>query len=435
MDYKEAISYLNSLSRFGSRPGLTTIQYLLYLIGNPERNLRIIHVAGTNGKGSTSSMLSMGLLKVGYKVGTYTSPHLFSIRERIKINGEDIGKEEFSALVSDIMPYVKKVASKEGYFHPTFFETLTAMAFLYFARKNVDIVVLETGMGGRFDATNVTYPLVSVITHIARDHTNFLGYKLEGIAEEKCGIIKGGIPVVSGPQSGEVKKVIERISKYKGSPLFFSEEKTSREKITMDGTEFLYMGTDGNTYKVKIPLIGFYQVENGSLAIHTGEILKTYWDYNVPLPVFIDGLKEVNWPGRFQIISRRPCIILDGTHNLDGAKRLTEILKNLFPGRRLKLLIGILKDKEYKEMARYLAPFAKSIVVTTPKSDRALSPFILKDVFSEYTDVPTDVIPSPEDAIEFVKGQLSEDDILLITGSFYLIGGLGKYLTGENEEE
>ncbi len=427
MNYRESLSYLDSLSRFGSRPGLTTIQYLLYLIGNPERSLKIIHIAGTNGKGSTSSMLSQGLKKMGYRVGTYTSPHLFSIRERIKIDGEDIEEEEFARLISFLHPYIEKVANKKGYFHPTFFETLTAAAFYYFAKKDVDIVVIETGMGGRFDATNVAYPLISVITHIARDHTNFLGYKLEEIAEEKCGIIKGGIPVVSTKQEEGVRKVIEENASYKGSPVYFAEGKTDIIKVDVSGTVFAYEDLLGEKYRVEIPLIGPHQMDNAALSIYTVELLKYHWDYDISLDMFIKGIKEVLWPGRFQIVRKNPYIILDGAHNVDGIKRLVETLDLVFPGRKVILLTGILRDKEYKEMASLLSPYAKRLILTTPESDRALSPHILKGEFEKFTDIGIDVIPSPIDAIKYAEGLLGKDDILLVTGSLYLIGLVGKY--------
>ncbi len=434
MNYKEAVSYLNSLSRFGSRPGLTTIQYLLYLIGNPERRLKVIHIAGTNGKGSTSSMLAKGLAEIGYKVGLYTSPHLFSIRERIKIDSIDITEEEFTVLVERIIPYVERVSRKDGCFHPTFFETLTAMAFWYFAEKKVDISIIETGMGGRFDATNVTYPLISLITHIARDHTNFLGWKVEKIAEEKCGIIKGGIPVVSGIQSENVRKVIENFSSYRGSPFYILNDKISQISLTENSTDFTYKDEEGVDYNVSIPLIGYHQAENAALAIYTSEVLKKHWDYNFSISQFIRGLRGVKWPGRFQIISKRPYIILDGAHNLDGVKRLVETLSSLFPGRKVTIISGILRDKEYKEMAKLLAPFAKKIIVTTPESERALSPSVLKEVFSLYTDVPIEVIPDPIEALKYAKKDLPPHDILLITGSLYLIGKIGNFLL-KNEKE
>ncbi len=435
MNYKEAVSYLNGLSRFGSRPGLTTIQYLLYLIGNPEKRLKVIHIAGTNGKGSTSSMLAKGLTKIGYKVGLYTSPHLFSIRERIKIDGTDITEEEFATLVEKIIPYVERVSRKEGCFHPTFFETLTAMAFWYFAEKKVDISIIETGMGGRFDATNVTYPLISLITHIARDHTNFLGWEIEKIAEEKCGIIKGGIPVVSGIQDDGVKEVITTFSSYKGSPFYIlNSGKVSHISLTENGTDFVYKDEKGVSYNVCIPLIGYHQAENAALSIYASEILRKHWDYDFPLSRFIESLREVKWPGRFQIVSKRPYIILDGAHNLDGVKRLVETLESLFPNRKTVIVSGILKDKEYREMAKLLAPFAKKIVVTTPESERALSPSVLKETFSLYTDVPIDIIPNPIEAFKHAKEGLSSHDILLVTGSLYLIGKVGSFLL-ENEKK
>ena len=434
MNYKEAVSYLNSFSRFGSRPGLTTIQYLLYLMGNPERRLRVIHIAGTNGKGSTSSMLAKGLANIGYKVGLYTSPHLFSIRERIKINGIDITEEEFTALVEEVIPYVERVSRKNGCFHPTFFETLTAMAFWYFAEKKVDISIVETGMGGRFDATNVTYPLISLITHIARDHTNFLGWEIEKIAEEKCGIIKGGIPVVSGIQSENVKKVIENFSSYKGSPFYILNNKVSHISLTENGTDFVYKDEEGINYNVSIPLIGYHQAENAALSIYASEVLKKHWDYDFSISQFIKGLRGVKWPGRFQIASKRPYIILDGAHNLDGTKRLVETLKSLFPNKKITIISGILKDKEYKEMAKLLAPLAKKIIVTTPESERALSPSVLKEVFSLYTDVPIEVILNPIEALKYAKKDLSPHDILLVTGSLYLIGKVGSLLL-KNEKK
>lgn len=430
MNYEEALSYLNDLSRFGSKPGLTTIQYLLYLLGNPERDLKIIHIAGTNGKGSTSAMLTRGLMEVGYKVGTYTSPHLFSIRERIKIDDINIDEEEFSSLITEIVPLVDRLSNKNICRHPTFFETITALAFKHFRDKGVDIVILETGMGGRFDATNVTYPLLSVITHIDRDHINFLGYEITKIAEEKCGIIKGGIPVVTSYQYKEIKDVIQKFALYRGSPFYFLEGyNKARFQLSADGTSFSYNALDGHVYDVEIPLIGIHQGENATLAIYASEILSLHWDYNIPLELFISGLKKVYWPGRFQIIRKNPYIITDGAHNLDGVRRLVETLKYLFPQKKVILFAGILKDKEYKKIAEIITPYVKEVILTTPESERALDPYIFAEEFEKYIGrEKIKVIPLPLDALNYAKKHLTSEDILLITGSLYLVGKIEKVI-------
>ena len=297
-------------------------------------------------------MLFSGLVKNGYKVGLYTSPHLLELTERIKINNANINKKEFSRILFQILPMIEKIPLKEGFSHPTFFEVLTAVSLFYFSEKRVDFAILETGMGGRFDATNTSYPLISLLTHIDIDHTNFLGHTLSDIAMEKCGIIKGGIPVVSALQYQEVYDIIKKVAMERSSQVYFSVYRYQDDlRIDIDGTYFTYVDENGNRYNVRIPLIGAHQKDNAVTAIYTAEILSRYWDYDIPLDLFIEGMKDTYWPGRFQIIQGEPLIILDGAHNLDGIQKLKETIVQLFPGRNITNVSGILKDKQYKKTA------------------------------------------------------------------------------------
>ena len=428
MEYGEVCAYLEGLSKYGSRPGLKNITYLLYLIGNPEKKIKIIHIAGTNGKGSTSSMLFFGHVKSGYRVGLYTSPHLLELNERIKINNNNIDKKEFSRILSQILPMIKKVSLKKGFSHPTFFEVLTAVSLFYFAEKGVDFAILETGMGGRFDATNISYPLVSLLTHIDIDHTNFLGYTLSDIAMEKCGIIKGGIPIVSALQYQDVYDVIKKVAMERSSQIYFSAYRYQNDlRIDIYGTYFTYMDESGNRYKVRIPLIGSHQKDNAVTAIYTAEILSFYWDYDIPLDLFIEGIKDTYWPGRFQIIQGEPLIVLDGAHNLDGIRSLKETIIRLFPDRNIINVSGILRDKEYKKMVETIAPVLSKVITTTPNNSRALSSDELKIRYDKYIrDVIS--IESPVDAFTYAMSHAKKDDIVLVSGSLYLVGEIEKFV-------
>ena len=396
MDYNQVIKYLYSLDRKkGSKLGLGNIKNLLKKIGNPEKNLKCVHVAGTNGKGSVCAMVYSILQKAGHKVGMYTSPHLEDFRDRFLINNKKISK-------NDIVRYFLKV--KKFIDEQTFFEVITAMAFLYFNEKKVDFLVLEVGLGGRLDATNVVNPLISVITNVDIEHTDFLGKKIENIAYEKAGIIKEKIPVVTGAR-GKVLSVIKKICKEKNSKLSINKK---------------YKKTNGNfninNYKnLKLNLKGNFQLKNASIAITTIDVLNN--QYNLNIKHIKNGLKNVKWPGRFEFIKKN--ILVDCAHNPAAFKVLAKELRML-KIKKLILVIGILNDKDIKKMIEIIEPFAGKIILTQPENPRAEEPLKIKRFIKNKNKVK--IIKNVKKAVEYAKKIAQKDNLILITGSCFVVG-------------
>jgi len=394
--------WLNGLCESRFVFGLSRIKRLLWKLGNPERDFSSIHIAGSNGKGSTSTFISSVLIEAGYKVGLYTSPHLLEFRERIKINNKMISKKRAEILIETI-----KEASKG--LDITYFEALTAIAFLYFSFECVDIAIIEVGLGGRLDATNTIRPILSIITNISLEHTNYLGNTIEEIAREKAGIIKKGIPVI-GPS------IIEKYAKVKGSPIF------------IPGRDFIGKGTSkGFELKIKdkvykglsLKMIGDHQVINASLAIMALSIIKG--DFPWKVRDLKNGLKNAFIRGRLEVISKRPLIVIDGAHNPDGARVLRETLDNYFSGLKPIFIIGILKDKDKEKFLANLNISSCKVIVTEPKIDRKYpKEKLLKDVLKWTKDAI--VMDNIKEAIDYAKGITKKDELICICGSLYLVG-------------
>jgi len=398
MDYNNVIKYLYSLERKkGSKLGLTNIKKLLRKIDNPEKSLKCIHVAGTNGKGSVCAIISSILQKGKYKVGMYTSPHLEDFRERFLINNKKISKK-------DIVKYFLKV--KKFISEQTFFEVITAIAFLYFKDKKIDFLVLEVGLGGRLDATNVVRPLVSVITNVDIEHTDFLGESLEGIAYEKAGIIKENIPVVTGAK-GKALSIIKKISKKRNSKLFINKK---------------YEKTNGkfniNNYKnLKLNLKGDFQLENSSIAVTTIDVIKKYYSIKIKKENIKNGLKSVKWPGRFEFLKKN--ILVDCAHNPAALKVLVKELK-ILKIKKLILVIGILNDKDIKKMVNLIEPYSHKIILTKPETPRAEEPLKIKKFIKNKNK--TEIIKNVKKAVKFAEKIAGKDDLILITGSCFVVG-------------
>ncbi|MBI4823386.1 MAG: bifunctional folylpolyglutamate synthase/dihydrofolate synthase [Nitrospirae bacterium] len=407
MGYDDAVSYLYSLRHHGIKLGLENPIRLLTLIGNPHSSFRSIHIAGTNGKGSTSALIASILRAYGFNVGLFTSPHIVSFTERIRVNEAEIKEEEVVSLTEELRERI------EG-FMPTFFEFVTAMGLLYFKRKAVDWAVIETGMGGRLDATNVINPEVSVITHIGCDHKEFLGDTLEEIAGEKAGIIKPNTPVVTCPQGLEVMNLIAKKAGDNSSPLYIMGRDFSvtfkahtETGICLDYTSHWQAITD-----LRIPLHGRYQAENAGLAIEAVEIA-------VPKknsPELIQGMSSLIWHGRFEFINEH--ILIDGAHNPDAAKALSQELKEnpLTKDKEITLIIGIMADKDIEGILRALLPLANEVIFVSLPYERAAPPEKLKQV-SASLGYESKTAGTVKDAIERLKTPLG-----VITGSFYTIG-------------
>lgn len=419
MKYKDAIEYIENTGKFGMNLGLERIERLCELLGNPEKSLKVVHVAGTNGKGSTATFVANVLGAQGYRVGIYTSPYIERFTERIKINDMEIKEAEVVELVENMLPLIEQLVA-EGYENPTEFEIITAAAFKYFYDKSVDYVVLEVGLGGRFDATNVVTPMVSVITTISYDHMHILGNTLAEIAGEKAGIIKPGIPVVVYPQEAEAMEILEKKAGICASKLYLVE---SLEYEVLSDTE---NGIVFNVYskrvyrELKIKLLGKYQVLNALTALRAIEVLEES-GVTIAVSAIYKGFETASWPGRFEIISREPYIVLDGGHNVQGINSITDAIKKYFENRVVHIVCGMLKDKNYNEMLSKLLSISNDFITVAPDNPRALSSLELAEAISELGGKA-----APVDSIRaaVVRGleATKEHDVLLFCGSLYMIG-------------
>lgn len=365
MSFDDTLTLIQNTCQSGSRLGLDRMNELMFLLGNPEKQSRFIHVAGTNGKGSVCSMLSSVLSVAGYKVGLYTSPHLISYCERMKINGIDISEENFSLLAEKVISCAKRMHDT-----PTEYELLTAMAFLWFTRQKCDIVVLEVGLGGRLDATNVIpAPEVAVIMNIGLEHTEILGNTLAEIAEEKAGIIKDGCVVVTYPGTPEVEHTYAEICTQKYANL---------QKVRFEDLAIQTENIDGQCFRWKdlsnlnIRLLGKHQARNAAVALETLAILqKRGW--NISEQAIRNGLSSAQWPARLEVLQREPLFLLDGAHNPQCAQALADSLRALLPNEKFIFIVGVLADKDYPSVLGKLMPLAQEFICLTPSSDRALS--------------------------------------------------------------
>ncbi|ERI89599.1 protein FolC [Clostridiales bacterium oral taxon 876 str. F0540] len=423
------MKYIHNTAKFGSNYGLERTEKILELLGNPHKKLRCIHIAGTNGKGSTTAMLAEILKAAGYKVGMYTSPFLEEFEERIQINGVNIPKEDLSNIVTDVSKAVDKVLQL-GYEHPTEFEIITCAMFLYFYNQKVDYAVVEVGLGGRLDSTNVIIPVLSIITSISYDHMKILGNTLAEIAYEKAGIIKEGIPLVMYPQLEESYKVIKKICEDRNSKLIEVKEQSVRFIDVINHNQNLLqeieINTDEKYYKVDLSLLGKHQLLNCAVALHAVEELNKL-GANLCEADIINGLNKVKWPGRLEIMSDNPLVVIDGAHNIDGIRKLAESIDYYFKYNDIILILGILADKQVEAMINVIAPKAKKIIAVTPNSERAE---LAKDLSEEIMKVNknVEVIEDYAKAYEKALRYCNKEDMLLISGSLYMIGDMRKII-------
>lgn len=420
----DTLKYLERLRVLGSNYGLERTERLLELIGNPHKKIKLIHIAGTNGKGSTSAILGRILIEHGYKVGYFNSPHLEDIEETICINEENIKEEDFISLINEIKPYVEKVV-EEGFNHPTEFEVLTCIMFLYLYRNNVDFGVIEVGLGGRLDSTNVLTPILSIITSISLDHTNILGNTIEEITNEKVGIIKDNIPVITCNQKEEALKVIVN-----------KAINTKSELIIANLNNYKFIGVNNNKISQRIlvklkdkdeelnlSLLGKHQIINLSLALEGIKELENLKYINLDVDKIKSAVEKVTWKGRLEVLSKNPYIVLDGAHNTSGVEFLKSNLSEYFIYSKLYLILGVLADKEVEKMVKVLAPLATEVYTLTANSVRAEGAEELKNIVKKYNDnciAFNDYL----DAINYAKSKAKEYDIILASGSLYMIGTL-----------
>lgn len=413
--FQAILNNLYGLKRFGIRLGLENISSLLSELGEPQKYINAIHVGGTNGKGSTAAFIYNILNAKGYKVGLFTSPHLFSILERIQINNTPIPKEEFIGLfkkVKDVIPKDLEV---------TFFEFLTAMALRYFFDQKVDWAVIEVGMGGRFDATNLIHPKVSIITNIEYEHTDYLGKDLRKIATEKGGIIKKEGILVTAIREPEILSIMKKICHSLNAQMFAIdrdfEVRTDSFEITR--TRFRFKDEDNLFESIEIPLAGEYQVDNAACAIKTSVILNDL-DWEIGEENIKRGLRDVRWRGRFDVSKRNPIVICDGAHNPSGIKSFMESFVRLFAYDRLFVIFGVMSDKDFSKMGKCIIPHADSLILVKPNVERALDPEIMLGEFKRYKKEVL-VIKNVGAAIDHTLSRASEKDIICIIGSLYLV--------------
>lgn len=423
--YTSTLDYLYSLQKFGMKFGLKNIKYLLDYLGNPHEKFKSIHVAGTNGKGSTSSLIASIICEMGYKVGLYTSPHLVRFNERIKINGEEIENDFIIEQTNILRPIIEKIK-------PTFFEVTTAIAFKYFENQKVDYAVIETGLGGRLDSTNVIKPICSIITKIGFDHREILGDTLDKIANAKSGIIKEDIPVIVSRNADEVKKIINKIALEKNSPVIDAEESMiiSNLQSYFDQLNFtLHSIISGNYYSINSPLTGEFQIENIKTAI---SCIETCFNNIVRVEHVENGIKNLKFKikGRFQILKTSPIIILDTAHNSNAIDTfLSELLKNENP----KIAIfGIMKDKQIDDIISEIENIFYKIILTQAKTERSLAIDILANKFNIKEKIF--ISKNVQQAIDMAFSISSKDELIVIFGSNYIVGEAIEYLQSRGYE-
>ncbi len=414
MTYRDTLAYLSGLNKMGIRFGLDPIRSLLGRLNNPQNSYPAVLIAGTNGKGSVAAMTASILSASGYKTGLYTSPDLIEFRERIRIDGEMIGRGEGTICAEQVKAEMSEAVS--------YFEFLTAMAFLHFARRRVDIAVLEIGMGGRLDATNVVHPLLSVITNVSLEHREYLGNTLEEIAREKGGIIKEGGRCLTAASQGRVVGTLEALCRERGARLYRLGREI-RTRIHRDGT-FSYLGIGRRLERLVCPLAGRHQYANAALALGTVELIGEA-GFRVDESMVVDGLGRTRWEGRLEILQHAPTLLVDGAHNPAGAATLRRALQERFPRRRLILIFGVLDDKDYPAMVRRLFPLADRVILTRPHSERALPLDALLPVARRFHK-KVERFANAGDALRFALSRAGKEDLVCVAGSLYLVGEIKK---------
>lgn len=425
MSFEQTVQYLYDLQKFGTKLGLDNTRLLLGLLGNPENASRFLHVTGTNGKGSVSVLSASAIQEAGIRTGLYTSPHLVSFTERIRLDGADCTEddivslaEKLSALIASSMPELK----------PTFFEFTTAMALDYFAAKGAEAVVLEVGMGGRLDSTNVVDPLCTVITNVEMEHAEYLGDTVMDVAYEKAGIIKPGVPLVTTETKPEVVEYLESVCRERAAPMYLLGHDFGCTPAggSWEGGRYLqrldYDGPGGSIKGIEIPLPGGHQLMNASAAACALGVMSGM-GLTVDEAAIRAGFRNVRWPGRLEVVSERPLVVLDGAHNPASVKRLADSIGPVFSGRydRLVLVLGVLADKDFIAMYDMLAPFADEVIFTKAEYERAVPPGELMRLAGGHGPKAV-MTESVAQALELAKADAGPGDMVLVTGSLYVIG-------------
>ncbi|MDP2960422.1 MAG: folylpolyglutamate synthase/dihydrofolate synthase family protein [candidate division Zixibacteria bacterium] len=421
MNDQQAVDFLFNLEKFGIKLGLENTLALMHKLGNPHLKFSSLHIAGTNGKGSCCAMLHSSLNQAGYFTGLYTSPHLLDFRERIKVGDSLIEK----GFLADFVSELKEEISEKKY---TFFEVTTALAFLYFACKKIEVAVVETGLGGRLDSTNILKPEVAIITNIGLEHTDRLGRTLEKIAWEKGGIIKENVPTVTSIEREKPFKVIEALCRKKQSELIsvFRDSKCEIKKSSMEGIEFDLHTKEDSYLGIKLNLTGEHQIKNAACAILALERLDP-GRFKVDKSAIKTGLADVEWRGRLEVYRKKPLVILDVAHNPDGIKILVETLKKTFPDKKIDFIFGVMEDKDYKKMLQIISRIANELILTQLQYSRSAKLQSMVKTAQEL-GLRFRAIPDIKKAYELALNNTEEEKIICITGSHFTVS---EFLSGQ----
>jgi len=423
MNFPDSVRFLYSLGNEvkTAKYGLERIRTVLDALGHPERLRRIVHVAGTNGKGSTCAMIESGLRAAGLRTGLFTSPHLVEPTERIRVGGRPVTADEFTSAFDRVHSCAEQLLDRGAIdFHPTYFETVTAMAFLLFQQLQVDVAVLEVGLGGRLDATNVVTPELAVITPIDFDHEALLGKSLEAIASEKAGILKPGVPAVFAAQRPEAQAALDRRAAELGITVVQAQEKWQVQDQICHARGNCFTMTDGQRMHIECPLAGEHQVGNAVVAAAALDRL------GVSPSAIERGIATTRWPGRLDRVSESPEIILDGAHNPAGARALADYIAQFYAGRHVVLIYGAMRDKAVAEMTGILFPHANEVIATAPEQARAVDPETIRQLSD---NAPVRIAPRLADALALLR-EAPVDHVIFITGSLFLVGEALALLNG-----
>ncbi|MCM3630082.1 bifunctional folylpolyglutamate synthase/dihydrofolate synthase [Paenibacillus glycanilyticus] len=439
--YSEAVDWINGLIPFGIRPGLDRVEHLLERLHNPQRRLKFIHIAGTNGKGSTCAYLTSVLLKCGYDVGTFTSPYITKFTNRFQYNGQDIEEETLLRLANVLKPHVEAIAETElG--SPTMFEVSTVLAILFYATVTYpDYVVWETGLGGRLDVTNIVTPVISVITNVGHDHMDRLGDTLEAVAGEKAGIIKPGVPVVSAVDQPGVIEVVKRTAEEKKSTLYLLGEQFNIKELSSkeDEQSFRFEGMFRAIDPLSITLNGAHQRTNAAVAVMTLEVLRQYYALIVEDDALAEGLREARWPGRLEMVSRSPRLLIDGAHNPEGAESLVQALRTTYRYDKLHVMMGMMENKNHRDVLKHILPIVDTLIVTEPDFRNKQSAELLADLVREVKPVESSfeliVEKDWREGLRKLQQMTGEADLGVVTGTLYLIGDVRSRILYNSDSE
>jgi dihydrofolate synthase/folylpolyglutamate synthase len=440
--YDEAIEWIIGRIPFGIKPGLSRMEALMERLGNPENRLKFIHVAGTNGKGSTCAFLTEVLIQCGYDVGTFTSPYIEKYTSRMQYNGVNIPDGDLLQLCNKLKPHVDVIAETDlG--SPTMFEVSTALAILYYATVVYpDYVVWETGLGGRLDSTNIVNPVVSVITNVGHDHMEILGNTLELVMEEKAGIVKAGVPVVSAVEQSEAIAVLEQICANHKSTLYLMNREYDYHVVSSKLNEqiFNFTGLFRTLDDLVISLNGAHQLKNAAIAIMTLEVLRQYYALIVEDDVLIRALNATKWPGRLEMVSEQPRILLDGAHNPEGAQSLASALQQTYTFKKLHLMMGMMATKHHSDYLRHILPMVNTLVVTEPSFRNKMDAIKLADLAANLAaelNLKVEIVIEPnwKQAWLRFKNIVSLEDLGVISGTLYLISDVRSWILYQSDSE